>query len=334
MGGNRIDNDAAKPCLFLLEDRTLGEAEEACIAQGGRLANIDTAEDGRDLQTFAKGWAHGIGLRNSGAGWKFHGSDNNVSDSFLYELFGNSWFQPSYTGCARLNGRAAPDRNVVFFSWLHDCHDQRMDWICEGTLDNTLTTGVVATGDLKADEGAFCVWHLPENEYLDYLPNDEGGFDNTDFACRLQTGSSRNKQCAFDPSSRRRQLVSQRGHPSNKANYPVMGREVGWMGAESSVPFLSLGDAYDVAHCHFTIENSGFLRVFAFQHMYERSYPGSLRRTCGCGYEYMSNLVSRCDCTRNGVRSNNCAVWHRETLRKATEPVPVKCNNCNADTNL
>jgi len=114
----------------------------------------------------------------------------------------------------------------------------------------------------------------------------------------------------------------------------VLGAEIGWVGAKGNVTFLSDENAYDAFHCHYTPENSGLLRMFNFQHMYERSYPGALRRTCSCGYRHMKNLVSRCDCTRNGVRSNNCAVWHRETLLRATKPVAVRCNNCNTQTNL
>jgi hypothetical protein len=213
--------------------------------------------------------------------------------------------------------------------------DDRHDWICEGTSVNNLTEGVVATGDLKADEGAFCLWHLDEDEKHDHLPNDEGnGFSNTELACRLQTGSSQTRECAFSAQSRRRGLASQRGHYSNKANYPVLGAEIGWAGVKGNATFLSEENAYDAFHCHFTPENSGLLRMFNFQHMYERNYPGALRRTCSCGYKHMKNVVSRCDCTRNGVRSNNCAVWHRETLRRATEPVAVRCNNCDTRSNL
>jgi hypothetical protein len=247
------------------------------------------------------------------------------SSSFLQELFGGTGYESK--ACARLK---APSSNGPVLLALSEawCEQAKSTWICEGTTENTLTEGVVATGDLKADEGAFCLWHLPKNELNDYLPNDEGGFSNTDLACRLQTGSSLTQQCEFNPSSRRRGLVSRRGHYSNKQNYPVMGSEVGWTGDKANVSFLNLDNAYDAFHCHYTPENSGLLRMYAMQHMYERSYPGALRRTCGCGYKFLKNLVSRCDCTRNGVRSNNCAKWHRDSLRRATEPVPVGCNNC------
>jgi len=230
-------------------------------------------------------------------------------------------------GCVRIFQKAHGLQAI----WCDDHHD----WICEGTSVNNLTQGVIVTGDLKADEGAFCLWHLDAHEKHDHLPNDEGnGFSNTELACRLQTGSSKKRDCAFNYQGRRRGLVSQRGHYSNKANYPVLGVEIGWTGVKGNVTFLSEEDARDAFHCHYTPENSGLLRMFNFQHMYERNYPGALRRTCGCGYRHMKNLVSRCDCTRNGVRSNNCAVWHRETLLRATKPVAVRCNNCNTKSNL
>merc|ERR1712224_306845 len=64
--------------------------------------------------------------------------------------------------------------------------------------------------------------------------------DNTDLACRLQTGSSRSRSCEFSPSSRRRGLVSHSGHYSNKQHYPVKGSEVGWTGDKANVSFLTL----------------------------------------------------------------------------------------------
>jgi len=330
--GNRIGDDPSKPCLLLLERRSLEEAEETCSARGGRLANFQTPEEARTLREFANGHQLGVGLRNTGAeGWKFHGNDTALDDNLLTQFFGpdrdTHWQSRS---CARLNRES---RSAALEALSAGFCKLKTSWICEGTLENRLTTGVIVKGDLKADEGAFCLWHLPREEDSDYLPNDEeDGFSNTALACRLQTGSSTERQCEFNTSSR--SLVTRRGHYSNKQNYPVMGSEVGWSGEKGNETFLTQDDAYDVFHCHFTPENSGLLRMYEFQHMYERNYPGAMKRTCGCGYKFMSNLVSRCDCTRNGVRSNNCATWHQDVLRRATEPHPVRCNNCNTATKL
>lgn len=214
-----------------------------------------------------------------------------------------------------------------------DCN-AKFDWICEGTTTNTLSNGTIVTNDLKADEGAFCLWDLEEP--VDSLPNDEGtNFRNTDLRCSLQTSSSRSTQCAYNPSGRRRGLSSHRGQRTNAANYPVLGVDIGWKGSAQEDIFLAEENANDYFHCHYTPTNSGLLRMFALQHMYERNYPGALRRKCGCGYKHLAKLVSRCDCTRSGKADNGCATWHSTLLHRATEKEqPVRCNNCNKNHNL
>lgn len=185
-----------------------------------------------------------------------------------------------------------------------------------------------------ADEGAFCLWHA--HEPVDLLPNDEGtNFRNTDLQCHLQASSRESRQCAFDPSSRRRGLVKERGDRNNGKNYPVLGSKVGWQGHKTNISFLKLENADDHFHCHYTPSNTGLLRMYAMQHMFERSYVGSMRQTCGCGYKHLAQLVSRCDCTRSGRGDNNCAKWHRRQLIEATSASnAVRCNNCNSDDEL
>merc|ERR1711907_277520 len=212
----------------------------------------------------------------------------------------------------------------------------KSDWVCEGTLANPPTGQAIVQGDLKADEGAFCLWHA--HEPVDLLPNDEGtNFRNTDLQCHLQVSSRHRKQCAFDPSpsSRRRGLVTRRGDRNNAENYPVRGSTIGWEGTKANMSFLKLENADDHFHCHYSPNNNGLLRVYAMQHMFDRNYIGSMRKTCGCGYKHLAQLVSRCDCTRSGRRDNNCAKWHETKLTEATSNThAVRCNNCNANDNL
>lgn len=214
-----------------------------------------------------------------------------------------------------------------------DC-STKMDWACEGTLANPPTGQAIVQGDLKADEGAFCLWHA--HEPIDLLPNDEGkNFRNTDLQCHLQASSRERRQCEFNPESRRRGLVTKRGNRHNAENYPVRGSTIGWNGSKANMTFLSIKNADDDFHCHYSPNNNGLLRVYAMQHMFDRDYIGSMRRTCGCGYKHLAQLVSRCDCTRSGRADNNCAKWHRAQLIEATkETHPVRCNNCNANDNL
>lgn len=193
---------------------------------------------------------------------------------------------------------------------------------------------VPVKGDLMADEGAFCLFHA--HEPLDLLPNDEGNnFRNTDLQCHLQTSSQQSRECAFNPNNRRRGLERKRGDRQNGMNYPVRGSSIGWEDSKANISILTLENADDDFHCHYSPNNNGLLRVYAMQHMFDRNYIGSMKRTCGCGYKHMAQLVSRCDCTRTGARDNNCAQWHRKQLIEATNATnPVRCNNCNSRDNL
>jgi len=278
------------------------------------------------LRSFSDRRELGIGLRAEGAlDWYFDG-DTEASARDAIETFRKEYGEDlTRTGCIRLRHRGTHLASL-------DCN-AKFDWVCEGAVNNTLSsdTGIVALNDLKADEGAFCLWDLKEP--VDSLPDDEGtNFDNTDLACSLQVSSRSTFQCAYDPKTNK--LSRHRGKRSNAANYPVMGSDIGWKGSAAKEIFLTDEDANDYFHCHYTPSNSGLLRMFALQHMYERNYPGALKRKCGCGYKFMSNLVSRCDCTRSGKADNGCAKWHSTLLTRATKGQPVKCNNCNRNDNL
>merc|ERR1712232_13572 len=165
----------------------------------------------------------------------------------------------------------------------------------------------------------------------DLFPNDEGtNFRNTDLHCDLQVESNERRECKYNPNNRRRGLIRKRGKYVNGLNYPVNGSQVGWTGAKAPRNFLVLENADDEFHCHYSPSNTGLLRVYAMQHMFDRNYHGSMRKLCGCGYKHLAKLVSRCDCTRSGRADNNCAKWHRAQLVAATSAVnPVRCNNCN-----
>jgi hypothetical protein len=328
-----------------LEQLTYDEAHDACRERGGRLAKIQNITEAEALQTFGGRKSLGIGLRDFGADddWRFDDGSNATDAVDTFErLFASK--EPSNRrrrrgrragnafrrhGCVMVsNNRGSPLQTV-------DCA-AKVDWVCEGTLANPPDMGehAIVQGDLKADEGAFCLFHAQETD--DLLPNDESnGFSNTDLQCHLQTSSRQRRQCAFDPKSRRRGLITKRGDRHNGLNYPVLGSTIGLNGSKANMNFLNIMNSDDYFHCHYTPNNNGFLRVYAMQHMFDRNYVGSMRSTCGCGYKHMAQLVSRCDCTRSGRADNNCAKWHTTKLIEATNAThPVRCNNCNANDNL
>jgi hypothetical protein len=307
-----------------LEQLNYDEASSACKVRGGRLARVKSSGELNRLRAFSDGRELGIGLRDRGVNdWRFDGDDRASATETVATFKSKYGDEFTQTGCVRLRQRS-PNLGSL------DCN-AKFDWICEGTTSNTLSNGIVVTNDLKADEGAFCLWDLKEP--VDSLPNDEGtNFRNTDLQCSLQVSSRSTFQCAYDP--KKNKLSRHRGQRSNAANYPVMGSDIGWKGSAAKETFLAEEDANDYFHCHYSPSNSGLLRMFALQHMYERNYPGALKRKCGCGYKYLSKLVSRCDCTRSGKADNGCARWHSTLLTRATESQPVKCNNCNTKHNL
>jgi len=327
--GNRIGDSPTKPCMTRLEQLDYKEASAACKVRGGRLAHVRSIDELNELRKFSDGRELGIGLRVQGVtDWRFDGDGDAVSSAKEHverfrDEYGDEFTQ---TGCVKIRPHGSQPLGSL------DC-GAKFDWICEGTLNNTLSAeeGVIASNDLKADEGAFCLWDLQEP--VDSLPNDEGtNFRNTDLTCSLQVSSRSSHQCAYNPETDR--LITQRGDRENAANYPVLGSEVGWKGTAANETFLSLQNHDDYFHCHYSPSNSGLLRMFALQHMFERNYPGALKRKCGCGYKFLSKLVSRCDCTRSGKADNGCARWHSTLLTRATKDNPVRCNNCNERHNL
>jgi hypothetical protein len=322
--GNRIGDLPGNPCMMRLEQLSYDEASTACAVRGGHLAHVESVAELDSLRSFSDGRDLGIGMRVQGASdWRFDGSAGLSAQKAVEEFKAKYGDEFTQTGCVRLRNRGKHLASL-------DCN-AKFDWICEGTESNTLTPGIVASNDLKADEGAFCLWGLQEP--VDSLPNDEGtNFRNTDLACSLQVSSRNNYQCAYNATTNK--LLRERGDRNNAANYPVKGSAVGWKGAAADEIFLSQDDSDDYFHCHYSPSNSGLLRIFTYQHMFERNYPGALKRKCGCGYKHMSNLVSRCDCTRSGKADNGCAQWHSTLLTRATQDHPVKCNNCNRKDNL
>jgi hypothetical protein len=221
--GNRVDGNSSKPCMARLDQRTFKEASETCSARGGRLVNFRSVKELEEIRSFStRRRSHlGLGLHLSLGEWKFDGSEEGAKDvvDALVEHYGTDSFLN--TGCVRLQ----PNDRLAAVG----C-DDKFDWICEGTLTNDLNDEFKATGDLMADEGAFCLWHT--REIRDMLPNDENnGFSNTDLSCRLQVSSDNVYSCAYDSTTD--QLIQQRGHYSNKANYPVMGSSLGWTGSKA-----------------------------------------------------------------------------------------------------
>ena len=107
-----------------------------------------------------------------------------------------------------------------------------------------------------------------------------------------------------------------RGMRRNEPNWDLLTLEK--VGLNSTDPIVLDKHETDDFHCHFLPTNHGISRIYLQQHMLERIYPGAFKKHCFCGYKHLGHLVSRCDCTKNGMRNSQCQKEHRTMLYEAT----------------
>lgn len=60
------------------------------------------------------------------------------------------------------------------------------------------------------------------------------------------------------------------------------------------------------AHTHMAAFDDAFLRVYTYQHVAERNYPGNIRRVCFCDWSLLAGITDQTDCTLNYEENNGC----------------------------
>jgi len=329
--GHRYDSKSN--CYGKLE-MSFKNASEKCAARGGHLLRLDNEDEFNKLTKVFRRQHFSIGLH----------SDNTTN--------GMEW--DGYPGCKvdleqDLNYLAIHRSNIKKDCWEldldkktlkpHYCTDTK-NWICEAhrpteTYDDKVTCKNDSKlkgdgGDLMKDEGGFCLFYLEDPDLS--LPDDEsGGFRNTEIAHFL----------AFSEETRTRKYYKEygklvdaefRGHYENDLNWENLTRDK--LGLNSTDYIVNIDHETDDFHCHFSPTNFGISRIYLQQHMLERIYPGAFKKHCFCGYKHLGKLVSRCDCTKNGVRNNECQKEHRPMLYESTYKENgeyVYCNNGQCD---
>jgi len=288
-------------------------ARQACAKREGNLLRIDDAAEVRTLnQLFGIDRAFSIGLyENAGLGYEW---DIDGKTGLKVQLSSLTYLKiipptSSLHDCFEyLNGTLTP----------HRCTDTKL-WICEGKPANG--------GDLKADEGGFCLWYLDDPTLT--LPDDESaGFRNTvlgdHLAYSVGTTSTRYH---YYPEYDSIYPATIDPHPQNEANWDKL--TYSKIGVAKNGLIIDKIHEKDSFHCHFSPTNFGTSRIYLQQHMLERLYPGSFKKHCFCGYKNIGYFVSRCDCTRNGVQNNNCQKHHRALLYNATYKETGRYVYCN-----
>merc|ERR1711988_549670 len=59
-------------------------------------------------------------------------------------------------------------------------------------------------------------------------------------------------------------------------------------------------------HTHMAYDNDAFLRVYTYQHVAERNYPGQVQKVCFCDWRKLAQVAEQTDCTLDYENNNGC----------------------------
>jgi len=311
-------------------------ASSACERRGGHLLRIDSQKELDELADLFGSQSLGIGLHLGDSlqemewdGYPGCKVERSYFSGFLMPA------QNNQKACFRVDRLNSSPRLIAA-----DCEVTR-NWICEARRPSeteqdkaTCASDDILSGpggDLLRDEGGFCLWYLADRVLT--LPDDEsGGFRNTDISSNLAYSQETITRKYYEIFGRLVETETFRGVYENEANWNDLILQK--MGRNSTEKIVLDKHETDDFHCHMSPTNFGISRVYLQQHMLERVYPGAFAKHCFCGYKYMGHLVTRCDCTKNGVRNNNCQKEHRPMIYEATYKETgeyVYCNNNQCD---
>jgi len=301
-------------------EMSFSQASEKCAARGGHLLRLDDEDEFNKLNLVYRRQRFSIGMhsddKKDGMEWDGYPGckADPVKDLPFLKTNGRNLRQDCWEldmASKSLNPHACTDTRIYLCEAHRPSEKPNDKKSCKSDSDLRGSKG----GDLMRDEGGFCLWYL-ENTKLT-LPDDEsGGFRNTEISHLL----------AFSEETRTRKYIKEygrllatqefRGYYDNDANWVNFTRAD--LGMDSTDPVMDIKHETDDFHCHMSPTNFGISRIYLQQHMLERIYPGAFKKHCFCGYKHMGKLVSRCDCTKNGVRNNNCQKEHRPMMYEAT----------------
>jgi len=322
-----------------------GSARAACSRRGGHLLKIDSETEYYNIRNLFPGQSLGIGLHDeNGLGLEWDGYPKCKIDPLpMWAYLEPIHYTWEDNGCFYVD---TTWNKIIRFS----CNTTT-NWICEARRPSENPIQVASPvcagealpqttkgGDLLADEGGFCLWYL-KDQFLT-LPDDESnGFHNTDLADWLAftKSTSTNKYFMFEQYNRLYKADLD-GHPKNAVNWDSLtyGNVFGAQSVSVDPTVSVIPKAYENYdfHCHHSPTNFGISRIYLQQHMLERLYPGAFAKHCFCGIKHMGKLVTRCDCTLDGVRNSNCRKEHRQSLYEwtnRTNGALVYCNDGQCD---
>jgi len=157
----------------------------------------------------------------------------------------------------------------------------------ESVLDSLEGFNVCGSDADGFETGGACMWVIDQVKY-DALPDDQrDGFHNTQINADVND------------------LFNERGFLTRRYFTDVP--------ADDRLRLFNNGKKNRIndengfyVHTHMAYDNDAFLRVYTYQHVAERNYPGQVQKVCFCDWKKLTQVAEQTDCTLDYENNNGC----------------------------
>lgn len=144
------------------------------------------------------------------------------------------------------------------------------------------------------DYGAACLWIINERQYKRLPADQRAGFHNTQLHANI---SDLFEADTFEGEAR---VGLRRNHFTNESeDFSV------FLLDQEKADRINAQKGFYI-HAHMAYGGDAFMRVFSYQHVAERLYPGKVFKTCFCDFRKLAQVVEQTDCTYNYTQNNQC----------------------------
>merc|ERR1712023_363566 len=166
----------------------------------------------------------------------------------------------------------------------------------ESNLDSLEGFNVCGDGEDDFQTGGACLWIIDEEKFNALPADQQGGFHNTQINANVAELFTSNN------SLRRSHFT---GESADEDTFVLNARRANRINDEDGF----------YAHTHMAYDNDAFLRVYTYQRVAERNYPGRIQKVCFCDWRKLAGVAEQTDCTR---RASTCAAGTAPTATATT----------------
>ena len=142
-------------------------------------------------------------------------------------------------------------------------------------------------GEDDFQTGGACLWIIDEEKFNALPADQQGGFHNTQINANVAALFTSNN------SLRRSHFT---GESADEDTFVLNARRANRINDENGF----------YAHTHMAYDNDAFLRVYTYQHVAERNYPGRIQKVCFCDWRKLAGVAEQTDCTLTAEANNGC----------------------------